>query len=127
MKSTVKVFVSLLLVVGMLVCLGACGGKKGPSGVYELERVKIAGIEMDAKEAEMDMTFEFLGDGKGVSVYFDDEEEEEEKTEFKYDDKTITMIEDGDETVMNYKLDGKTLTLSAEEDGETVKMIFKKK
>lgn len=125
MKSTVKVLVSLLLIVGMLVCLGACGGKKGPSGVYELEKIKISGIEMDAKEAEMDMTFEFLGDGKGVSVYFDDEEEE--KTEFKYDDKTITMIEDGEKTVMDYKLDGKTLTISAEEDGETVKMIFKKK
>lgn len=127
MKSTVKVMVSLLLVVGALVCLVACGGgKKGPSGVYKLEKVKMLGEEISAEKMEIRMTLEFLGNGKGTAVSFADGNED--KIEFKYDGKTITMVEDDDETVVNYKLNGKVLTVNVEEDEQTfMEMTFKKK
>ncbi len=114
MKRTMKVLLSALLIVSLIACLAACGGK-GPSGTYTLDSMEAEGVTMDAEALKgiMEASITFNSDGTGTLDLMGQSEE------FTWKGNTMTSS-DGED--MKFECKGNTITL--EEDG--AKMVFKK-
>lgn len=119
MKRTIKAVLCLILVMGIVCSLAACGNDI--VGRYELIEMESNGQKLDIAAlkslagSDIDMYLELFEDGTGVLKMDGD------TTQMSWADGMIWPTNQGDEKVA-FTVDGDVLTL----EREGVKLVFKK-
>ena len=124
MKNTMKITISLILVITLLSALCGCGvvGKLSIAGKYKLVSIEASGITMDIDalktylgEEALNMYIELKADGTGYMSALDEE------AEIAWADGQIWPKDDPDDKA-SFTVEDGVLTLEA----EGTKLIFKK-
>lgn len=130
MKKTLALLMVLLLALG---CFAACksgsgsGGSDVPAsdgeitGTWVLSKAKVSGLELNASDLGVDMSFTFKADGSGSMV---NDGETVDGIEWKLEGNTVKLGAGG-QVLYDLTFDGSTLLLHEPESG--VDLIFTKK